>query len=134
MTVKSGPGKTDRVARPGLRRLVGAAALVLSVAGCAGAASAVPGLTPELLAKARERGTVRVLVQFRAPEGTGETEIEAVKRAVLAELVGTRHRVVRELRGLPVMALEASEAALRALSASPHVLRIEEDRLQRPLR
>jgi hypothetical protein len=126
--------RVDRVARPGLRRFLGAVALVLGVAGCAAAASPVPELTPELLAKARDVGTVRVLVQFRAPEGAEDIEIQAVKRTVLAELAGTRHRVVRELRGLPVMALEASEDALRALSASPHVLRIEEDRVHRPLR
>jgi hypothetical protein len=121
-----------RLAR--LSRLVEAAALLLSAAGCAAAASPAPDPAPELLAKARDRGTVRVLVQVRAPDGAGGTEIEAVKRAALAELVATRHRVVRELPGLPVMALEVSEEALRALSTSPHVLRIGEDRLQRPLR
>jgi hypothetical protein len=126
--------EVKRIARVSLCRFVGAVALVLGVAGGAAAAFPMPPLAPELLAKAREHGTVRVLVQLRTPEGAGETEIEDVKRAVLSELVGTGHRVVRELRGLPLMALETSEDALRALSASSHVLRIEEDRLQRPLR
>jgi hypothetical protein len=60
--------------------------------------------------------------------------IEAVKRAAIAEIAGTRHHVVRELRGLPSFALEASEETLRLLSASSHVLRVQEDVLGRPQR
>jgi hypothetical protein len=38
-----------------------------------------------------------------------------VKASLLAELAAAPHRVIRELAGLPQIALEASEEALRAV-------------------
>jgi hypothetical protein len=92
---------------------------------CAGA-SQVPGLTPELQNKARLHGLVLVVVSLRVPEGATPGELDAVKGALLREIAATRHRVVRELPGLPQIVLEASDGTLRALAASRHVLRVEE--------
>lgn len=114
--------------------LLGAAGLVASVAGCAAASASGPVVTPELLAKARDRGTVRVIAQLRVEPDAGPTRIEAVKSAALAEIAATRHRVVREHRGLPTIALDASEETLRLLSVSSHILRVQEDVLERPQR
>ncbi len=93
--------------------------------GCAGAAQAT-GVTPELRGKAQTQGTVLVIVTLRVPEGASPATVAAVKKSVIAEIASTRHRVVRELAGLPQMALEASDDTLRLLGASPHVLRIAE--------
>jgi hypothetical protein len=118
---------------PPPRRLqsLGITALLAVVVG--GAAASAPGaaVSPELLAKARERGTVRVIVQLRVPSGA---DPEAVKTAVLGEIAPSRHRVVRELRGLPTLALDASEETLRLLSASSNILHVQEDVLERPQR
>lgn len=91
-------------------------------------------MPPDLLAKARDRGTVRVIAQLRVAPGADLDQIETVKRAVLAEIAATRHRVVRELRGLPTLGLEASEETLLLLGVSSHVLRLQEDVLDRPQR
>jgi len=120
--------------RPGWIGLLGAAGLVASVAGCAAASASGPVVTPDLLAKARDRGTVRVIAQLRVEPDAGPTRIETVKSAVLAEIAATRHRVVREHRGLPTIALEASEETLRLLSVSSRILRVQEDVLERPQR
>jgi hypothetical protein len=100
---------------------------------CAGASPA-PGVAPDLLDKAQVQGLVLVIVTVRVPEGASPAAIAAAKKAVLAEIASTRHRVVRELAGLPQIALEASAATLRALGASPSVARIDESIAQPPLR
>lgn len=101
--------------------------------GCASASQA-SGVTPDLLGKAQTRGVVLVIVTLRVPEGASPATIAAVKKSVISEIASTRHRVVRELVGLPAIALEASDEALRALGASPNVLRIDESIPQPPLR
>jgi len=106
---------------------------VLAMTSCAGA-SEDPGVTPALLAKARARGAVVVIVTLRVPEGASPVSIAAVKESLLAEIAAAPHRVVRELAGLPQIALEASEDALRLLGASPSVLRIAESIPQPPAR
>ena len=119
--------------RRGLRAL-GIVGLLALAAGGACASASGAGVPPELLAKARERGTVRVIAQLRVPPGADADRIEVVKRAVLTEIATTRHRVVRELRGLPTLALEVSEETLRLLSVSSSILRVQEDMLERPQR
>jgi len=86
----------------------------------------------DLLQRARRTGEVRVIVQLRVDSGASEQTIEATKAALLAEIANTDHKVVRGLRGLPLIALEASYATLIVLDSSPRVLRVEEDSLARP--
>jgi hypothetical protein len=86
----------------------------------------------DLLQRARRTGEVKVIVQLRVDSGASEQTIEATKVALLAEIANTDHKVVRELRGLPLIALEASYATLIVLDSSPRVLRVEEDSLARP--
>ena len=92
-----------------------------------------PVLAP-LLEKARTRGAVLVLVTLRVPAGASPAEIQAVKQSVIAAIAPTRHRIVRELAGLPQLAVEASEDTLRALADSSAVLRVDESVAQPPLR
>ena len=99
---------------------------------CAG--SSQPGVAPDLSAKARAQGFVLVVVTLRAPEGASPEAIAALKKAVLAEIASTRHRVVRERAGLPQIALEASADTLQVLGASPSVARIDESIAQPPSR
>jgi hypothetical protein len=98
------------------------------------AASQGPGFTPEMFDKARSQGTVLVIVTLRVPAGAAPATIQAIKQSVLAEIASTRHRIVRELAGLPQIALEASDDTLRTLGASPNVLRIDESIPHPPLR
>jgi hypothetical protein len=111
---------------------LGCAGLFAILMGCAAAAAADAVVPPELLAKARAGATVRVIAHLRVAPDADPARIEAVKRAAIAEIAGTRHRVVRELPGLPSFALEASEETLRLLSASSHVLRVQEDVPEHP--
>jgi hypothetical protein len=98
------------------------------------AASPGPAVSADLLAKARSQGTVLVIVTLRVPAGAPSATIQAAKQAVITEIASTRHRVVRELAGLPQIALEASDDTLRILGASPYVLRIDESIPHPPLR
>jgi hypothetical protein len=103
------------------------------LAGCA-ATAGEPGGTAPLLDKAREQGSVLVVVTLRAPAGADPATIHTVKDAVLAEIAATRHRVVRALGNLPQVVLEASEETLRVLAASANVVRIDESLPRRPTR
>lgn len=103
------------------------------MASCA-ASSQESGSPAPLLDKARSRGVVLVIVTVRVPAGASPADVQAVKQSVRQAIAATRHRIVRELGGLPQMALEASEDTLRVLSASPDVLRIDESVPQPPLR
>jgi hypothetical protein len=114
-------------------RVITTLAVALVLSSCVGIA-ATATIPPELLADARARGTTRAIVEMRVPSGASEAEIEAVKRDVLAELSGTAHTVLRALPGSPILVLEASEATLQRLATSPHVLRVEAERIDRPQR
>lgn len=105
---------------------------MLSLVGCAVAQPAGPGVSEELVAKARAQGVVRVIVTLRVAADAPAATVETVKQAVLDAIASTRHRVVYPLPSLPQLVLEASEDTLRALGASPHVLRIQEPGLSRP--
>lgn len=107
------------------------AVLVLAVGACAAASTVI---APELLAEARTRGTVRIIVELRVPAGAGEAVIEGVKRRLLARLAVTRHQVLRALPGLPMLVLDASEATLQELAGSPDVLRVTAESIDRPQR
>ena len=105
---------------------------MLAAAGCA-MASSMPGVTPELLAKAREQGGVRVIVRLRVPEGADARAISAAQDAVLAELAAVPHRLGRRYTSVPFLSLVASEAALQTLAVSPRVVSISEDTALQPL-
>ena len=100
--------------------------------GCAVAQSSGPGVSEELVAKARAQGAVRVIVTLRVPADAPAATVETVKRSVLDLIAGTPHQVVNPLPDFPQLVLDASDDTLRALGASPHVLRIQEPRLSRP--
>jgi hypothetical protein len=100
--------------------------------GCAVAQSPGPGVSEELMAKARAQGVVRVIVTLRVPPDAPAATVETVKRSVLDLIADTRHRIVNPLPNFPQLVLDASDDTLRALGASPQVLRIQEPRLSRP--
>jgi hypothetical protein len=123
--------------------VVGAAVMLL--VGPAAGRTLAGSVPKALLDRAAPEGTVRVLVQLQVaaePEG-GLASAEAVaaqrkaiavaQSALMAELVGTRYRLIRTYETIPFLALEVSSDALRILEASPLVVGIEEDRLELPL-
>jgi hypothetical protein len=87
-----------------------------------------------LVEKATDQGSVRLIIQVKVAEGAGAAAIESAKRALLAELSGTRYRVARDLVELPALGIEASADTLRALAASARVERLTEDEPRRPQR
>jgi hypothetical protein len=96
-----------------------------------GSSGATPGpalISPDLLILATTHGAVRVLIHLEVPADVGT---ESVKRSVLAAIAHTRHRVLRALPGLPLLAVEASLETLGALASAPGVQRVEEDSLSR---
>jgi hypothetical protein len=119
-----------------LRAALSRTALVLGVTACASAGAAATSATipPALMAEARARGSARSIVEMRVPAGATEAEIEAVKARVLARIGRTKHEVLRDLRGFPMLVLDASEGTLQELIASPDVLRISADAIHRPQR
>ncbi len=115
-------------------RTIATLALVLSLSACAGAATTSAVIAPELFDQARAHGTARAIVQLRVPEGAAAAEIDTVKRRLLAQIASTRYTVLRELPGFPLLVLDASEATLRALEASPDVVRVSAETIDRPQR
>ena len=102
------------------------------MAGCAVAQGSPPTVSDDLLARARALGRVPVIVTLRVPDAAPAGAVDSVKRAVLADIAQTPHRVVRELGRLPQLVLDASEETLRVLAGSPHVLRVDESVPRRP--
>jgi hypothetical protein len=113
---------------------VACAVLVLAIGACAGASATSAVISPELLTEARTRGVARSIVELRVPAGAGEAAIAVTKRRVLARIAGTRHQVLRDLPGFPMLVLDASEATLQVLAHSPDVLRVNGERIDRPQR
>jgi hypothetical protein len=58
-------------------------------------------------------------------------DIAARRAVVLAELAGSRYRMIREFETIPFVALEAAPDAMSVLEASPDVMAVEEDRIER---
>ena len=112
--------------------MLGAIVLVLGTA-LWGAASGEPTVAPQLFDLARGRAEVRVIVQLRVPAGAAPAEITTAQDALLAELAAVRYRILRRYTTIPFIALTVSEAALRVLSASPHVVSVREDREFSPM-
>jgi hypothetical protein len=107
---------------------------VLVAAAGAGAAATSAAIEPGLFTEARARGSARSIVELRVPAGAGEAAIEVVKRRLLTRIVGTRHQVLRDLPGFPMLVLDASEATLHELAASPDVRRVTGEAIDRPQR
>jgi hypothetical protein len=116
-----------------LPRAVVAIGLTAGACVSAGAAASAT-IPPALLAEARARGMARSIVEMRVPPGATEADIEFVKRRVLAGIAPTKHQVLRDLPGFPMLVLEASEATLQVLAASPDVLRVNAETIDRPQR
>lgn len=110
------------------------AAFVLAAEACAGAAATSAPIEPELFTEARARGSARSIVELRVPAGAGEAAIEVIKRRLLTRIAGTRHQVLRDLPGFPMLVLDASEATLHELAASPDVRRVTGETIDRPQR
>jgi hypothetical protein len=108
------------------------AALAMALCTGLGIAESAPVVSPELLQRAVESGSVRLIVRLKVDQGADAQTIETAKQALLSELTGTRYRVARDLVGLPTLALEASAETVRILAASPRVEHVTEDRPRRP--
>jgi subtilisin family serine protease len=100
------------------------------------------GDVAQLLDRATERGTVRVLARLDVPAATKSlasvdaeaarvTAIRGARAALARDLEGTAYATEREFSTIPYVALDVSPAALTALTLSGHVLGIEEDRLEK---
>ncbi len=93
-------------------------------------------ISDEIVAKAQLHGSVRVIVQLRIAAGSDdsrERRIIAAQQALLEELAGVAHRVVRSFSAAPTLALEASGEALQVLNRSVHVLQVAGDGLAAPI-
>jgi hypothetical protein len=91
-------------------------------------------VSPELLEAAAARGSVRVIVKLKVPAGADTATIAAAKQGLWRDLAGTTYRVIRDLPGLPAVALEASPETLGALSVSRAVGHVSPDEVRRPQR
>ena len=124
-----------------------AACLVFALALCApslvSADESGPAVPAELLQKAWNQGTVRVIVELGGvgalPEGellsqasvaAQRGRIASDRVALRASLRGLRHRVLREFTTIPYIGLEVDYDALRVLDALPGLAtRVHEDLL-----
>ena len=91
-----------------------------------------PKIRAGILEKVREKGTVRVMVTLNIPaEPEGylsqpekviqRNAIAAAKKTVVAELTGTKFKVIREFDAMPFIALEVDSKALSVLDRSNRV-------------
>ena len=120
------------------------AGLVAGLALAPGNAAATPGAVPDALsAKASAHGRVRVIVglaTLRRPEGELARAGVAAQRAAIAgdqvrllrSLAGSGHRLARQFRSIPYLALEVPPAALARLEASGLVSSVREDVAEPP--
>jgi subtilisin family serine protease len=105
------------------------------------ARSAHAGDIGDLLQRATERGTVRVIARLDVPatpkslagsdDGARITAIRSARTALERDLGGTAWRTAQEFSSIPYVALEVSPEALTAMTFSGQVLDIEEDRLEK---
>jgi subtilisin family serine protease len=92
---------------------------------------------PEVWRKAQEKGSVNVIVRLDVPwqseDKLSKNEIAAQRKAIaeaqkklLAELAGTKFKLVRGLQKSPIIGLEVDSYALTILENSTLVLRVSE--------
>jgi hypothetical protein len=114
--------------------LLGLTVSLVTLAYPPGSGSDGPAPLDDLLVKAAQRGTIRVIVKIRL-EAPGAPTPEAIalgQDLVLQELAGTGHRVHRRYTTIPFLSLEVTADALRRLGASGRVAGIREERVLRP--
>lgn len=111
--------------------------------GAAAAAGAIDKIEPGVREKIQASGTLRVTVHLnvKKPQKLQPEEkqlhlekIRAAQEALLAELAGTPHRVVRKFEIVPTMSLEVGKEALDILERSSLVMKVQEPRQLSPLR
>ena len=125
--------------RPGQKRAWQALLLAVTYAAAGAHAASVPA---EVTARARQRGTARVLVTLATPAPSvrsSSVESRILRAAVgwhqdaVAARVGVdARRRVRRFTDMPVMAFDATPAMLARLAVDPSVAEIQPDRLLRP--
>ena len=103
-----------------------------------------PKIDKGTLEKVQEKGTVRVMVMLNVPavpEGhLSEPEkviqrnsIAAAKKTVVAELTGTKFKVIREFDAVPLISLEVDANALSVLETS-NLVKSVSDKEFRPVK
>jgi subtilisin family serine protease len=128
--------------KAGTRRGLIGPLLATSVLLAAAVEASAAGDVAALMARATERGSVRVLARLDVPalpktlsgSARGEARLRAIRasRAALArDLDGTPWHMAREFSSIPYVALELSPSALTALTLSGTVVEVEEDRLEK---
>ena len=97
-----------------------------------------------ILQKLQERGVVRIMVGLNTPwqpeRRLSETDkmlqrssVAAVKKSILADLTGTRFKVIRDFDSMPFLALEVDSKALSVLDRSDRVKSVS-DEVDRPVK
>jgi subtilisin family serine protease len=126
-----------------------AATAVLGIASASAQTATAPvSSSPSLLAlqskAAAGGGSIRVIVELRDSVGiavpdspAGDAALAAVfhdaQTAVAARTLGTAGRIETRMDAVPMFVTRATPAELARLAADPMVLRIHEDRIERPL-
>ena len=117
---------------------------VLLFLACAGIATSQQSKIPaKIWEEAEKTGVARVIVGLNVPwqpEGNlSEADkleqrqaIAAAQDQLLAEFVGTQHRVVRRFDNIPGLALEVGVEALAIMEHSAYVTKVTEDSLLEP--
>ncbi len=115
-----------------------------SQTGAAAAAESKDKIDPGVREKIQASGSLRVMVELNVPNKTGKLtpeekqlqleKIRAAEAAVLADLAGTPHRVVRKFDFVPSMSLEVGIVALDILERSSLVVRVYQPPTLSPLR
>lgn len=93
--------------------------------------------------KAQEKGVVRVIVQLDLlwqPEGKLSQEVALIQQETIAtaqnhlltDLAGTRHKIGRQFKTIPGIALEVEPDALAVVERPSHVVKVTEDRVGEP--
>jgi hypothetical protein len=109
-------------------------ALAMMLTACASTGATPAGAVPPALLERAAAGPLRVVVQLRVPGDTSPARIASVKQSLLARIAATPHRVLRDLPGFPLLALEASLDTLLVLNTAPEVSSVQAETFDRPLR
>ncbi len=97
-----------------------------------------PKIRAGILEKVREKGTVRVMVRLNTPwqpeerlseqqKAVQKDSIAAGKKNIVAELKGTKFKVIREFGSMPLMAVELDAKALSVLDRSDRVQSVTDE-------
>ena len=107
--------------------------------------AALGAVPPEIAQKVQAEGIARVITRLNvqiSPEGRLDTPqavqgqrtaIAFTQSSLLAEMVGTRYRMIHRFQTIPFAAMEIDRDALAVLERSSLVIEVAEDRLDAPL-